>query len=278
MDIPGIDLPGPGDIIGGVGGFFGGLAEDAGQAIVEYVIEFIFGLIAQAVASITGALAASVQRRLDPGRPDRRLVHQRRRLDGHDDDVGRSPGRSSWSSCSCRSSGRWPPGSSRRCGEPPWSMCRSRSWPRRSRSWSLRRCSRWSTRRRRRCSVATANSSPRSAESLTDVEQLRRRRAARHLVRAAVHHRSGPGVDPAPGAGGADLHRDRFRPDHLGDPCLPRHPRHRPPWRRDRGCADRVEVRDGDLVPTRRRSPGLGGRSRPARPTCRRCWSARRSC
>ncbi len=59
MDIPGVDLPGPGDIIGGVGGFFGGLAEDAGQAIVEYVIEFIFGLIAQAVASITSALAGA---------------------------------------------------------------------------------------------------------------------------------------------------------------------------------------------------------------------------
>ena len=57
MDIPGIDIPGPGDIIGGIGGFFGGLAEDAGRAIVEYVIEFIYGLIAQAVASITGALA-----------------------------------------------------------------------------------------------------------------------------------------------------------------------------------------------------------------------------
>ncbi|MCB0997370.1 MAG: hypothetical protein KDB21_19890 [Acidimicrobiales bacterium] len=59
MDIPGVDLPGPGDIIGGIGGFFGGLAEDAGQAIVEYVIEFIFGLIAQAVASITSALAGA---------------------------------------------------------------------------------------------------------------------------------------------------------------------------------------------------------------------------
>jgi len=59
MDIPGIDIPGPGDVIGGVGGFFGGLAEDAGRAIVEYVLEFIFGLIAQAVASITGALAQS---------------------------------------------------------------------------------------------------------------------------------------------------------------------------------------------------------------------------
>lgn len=57
MDIPGIDIPGPGDVIGGIGGFFGGLAEDAGRAIVEYVLEFIFGLIAQAVASITGALA-----------------------------------------------------------------------------------------------------------------------------------------------------------------------------------------------------------------------------
>ena len=59
MDIPGIDIPGPGDVIGGIGGFFGGLAEDAGQAIVDYVLEFIFGLITQAVASITGALAQS---------------------------------------------------------------------------------------------------------------------------------------------------------------------------------------------------------------------------
>lgn len=59
MDIPGIDIPGPGDVIGGIGGFFGGLAEDAGRAIVDYVLEFIFGLIAQAVASITGALAQS---------------------------------------------------------------------------------------------------------------------------------------------------------------------------------------------------------------------------
>ena len=37
MDIPGVDIPGPGDIIGGIGGFFGGLAADAGQAIVDYV-------------------------------------------------------------------------------------------------------------------------------------------------------------------------------------------------------------------------------------------------
>ena len=59
MDIPGIDIPGPGDVIGGIGGFFGGLAEEAGRAIVDYVLEFIFGLIAQAVASITGALAQS---------------------------------------------------------------------------------------------------------------------------------------------------------------------------------------------------------------------------
>jgi len=59
MDIPGIDIPGPGDILGGIGGFFGGLAEDAGRAIVEYVLEFIYGLIAQAVASITSALARS---------------------------------------------------------------------------------------------------------------------------------------------------------------------------------------------------------------------------
>lgn len=59
MDIPGIDLPTPGDIVGGVGGFFGGLAEDAGQAVIEYVIEFIYTLIAQAVAAITVALAGA---------------------------------------------------------------------------------------------------------------------------------------------------------------------------------------------------------------------------
>jgi len=57
VDIPGIDIPGPGDIIGGIGGFFGGIAQDAGRAIVDYVLVFIYGLVAQAVAAITGALA-----------------------------------------------------------------------------------------------------------------------------------------------------------------------------------------------------------------------------
>lgn len=57
MDIPGIDIPGPGDIVGGIGGFFGGIAQDAGRAIVDYVLVFIYGLVAQAVAAITGALA-----------------------------------------------------------------------------------------------------------------------------------------------------------------------------------------------------------------------------
>lgn len=59
MDIPGIDIPGPGEAVGGIGGFFGGLAEDAGQAVIDYVFIFIFELIAQAVAAITGALAKS---------------------------------------------------------------------------------------------------------------------------------------------------------------------------------------------------------------------------
>ena len=57
MDIPGIDIPSPGDIIGGIGGFFGGLAEDAGRAIIELVLAVIFGLVADAVAAITAALA-----------------------------------------------------------------------------------------------------------------------------------------------------------------------------------------------------------------------------
>lgn len=57
MDIPGIDIPSPGDIIGGIGGFFGGLAEDAGRAIIELVLAVIFGFIADAVAAITSALA-----------------------------------------------------------------------------------------------------------------------------------------------------------------------------------------------------------------------------
>lgn len=57
MDIPGIDIPSPGDIMGGIGGFFGGLAEDAGRAIIELVLAVIFGLVADAVAAITAALA-----------------------------------------------------------------------------------------------------------------------------------------------------------------------------------------------------------------------------
>ena len=57
FDIPGVDIPGPGDILGGIGGFFGGLAADAGQAIIELVLGVIFGFIADAVAAIIGALA-----------------------------------------------------------------------------------------------------------------------------------------------------------------------------------------------------------------------------
>ena len=52
MDIPGIDIPSPGDIIGGIGGFFGGLAEDAGRAIIELVLAVIFGFVADAVAAM----------------------------------------------------------------------------------------------------------------------------------------------------------------------------------------------------------------------------------
>jgi type IV secretion system protein TrbL len=57
VDIPGIDIPTPGDIIGGIGGFFGGLAEDAAGAIIELVLGVIFGFVADAVAAITAALA-----------------------------------------------------------------------------------------------------------------------------------------------------------------------------------------------------------------------------
>ncbi len=59
MDIPGVDIPDAGDVVGGIGGFLGGLADEAGRAIVDYVILFIYDLIAQAVASITAALASS---------------------------------------------------------------------------------------------------------------------------------------------------------------------------------------------------------------------------
>ncbi|MCP3858307.1 MAG: hypothetical protein GY704_01510 [Phycisphaeraceae bacterium] len=57
MDIPGIDIPGPGDIIGGIGGFLGGLAGDAASAIIELVLGIIFGFVADAVSAITSALA-----------------------------------------------------------------------------------------------------------------------------------------------------------------------------------------------------------------------------
>lgn len=50
MDIPDIDIPSPGDIVGG-------LAEEAGLAIIELVLTVIFGFIADAVAAITSALA-----------------------------------------------------------------------------------------------------------------------------------------------------------------------------------------------------------------------------
>ena len=80
MDIPGVDLPGPGDIVGGVGGFFGGLAEDAGRAIVEYVIEFIFGLIAQAVALADGNQREAERLRKRRTRAQQRLAARRSEL------------------------------------------------------------------------------------------------------------------------------------------------------------------------------------------------------
>ena len=59
IDIPGIDIPGPGDIIGGIGGFFGGLAADASGAVLDAVMFVIFGMIADAVAAVVSALAPS---------------------------------------------------------------------------------------------------------------------------------------------------------------------------------------------------------------------------
>ena len=86
MDIPGVDLPGPGDIYVALsmarrfGGFFGGLAEDAGRAIVEYVIEFIFGLIAQAVALADGNQREAERLRKRRTRAQQRLAARRSEL------------------------------------------------------------------------------------------------------------------------------------------------------------------------------------------------------
>ncbi len=55
-----IDLNPVDDIIDGVGGLIGGAAEAAGEAVLDLVVKFTFGLIADAVASVTGAIVSAM--------------------------------------------------------------------------------------------------------------------------------------------------------------------------------------------------------------------------
>lgn len=55
-----IDLNPVDDIIDGVGGLIGGAAEAAGEAVLDLVIKFTFGLIADAVASVTGSIVSAM--------------------------------------------------------------------------------------------------------------------------------------------------------------------------------------------------------------------------
>lgn len=55
-----IDLNQVDDIIDGVGGLIGGAAEAAGEAVLDVVVQFAFGLVADAVASVTGALVVAM--------------------------------------------------------------------------------------------------------------------------------------------------------------------------------------------------------------------------
>ncbi len=55
-----IDLNPVDDIIDGVGGLIGGAAEAAGEAVLDLVVKFTFGLIADAVASITGSIVSAM--------------------------------------------------------------------------------------------------------------------------------------------------------------------------------------------------------------------------
>ncbi len=55
-----IDLNPVEDIIDGVGGLIGGAAEAAGEAVLDLVVKFTFGLIADAVASVTGAIVSAM--------------------------------------------------------------------------------------------------------------------------------------------------------------------------------------------------------------------------
>lgn len=55
-----IDLNPIDDIIDGVGGLIGGAAEAAGESILNLVVEFVFGLIADAVAAVTNSIIAAM--------------------------------------------------------------------------------------------------------------------------------------------------------------------------------------------------------------------------
>lgn len=55
-----IDLNPVDDIIDGVGGLIGGAAEAAGEAVIDLVVKFTFGLIADAVASVTGSIVSAM--------------------------------------------------------------------------------------------------------------------------------------------------------------------------------------------------------------------------
>ena len=55
-----IDLNPVDDIIDGIGGLIGGAAEAAGEAVIDLVVKFTFGLIADAVASVTDSIVSAM--------------------------------------------------------------------------------------------------------------------------------------------------------------------------------------------------------------------------
>lgn len=56
-----IDLNPIDDIIDGVGGIIGGAVEAAGGAVLDLVVQFVFGLIADAVASVTNSIVDAME-------------------------------------------------------------------------------------------------------------------------------------------------------------------------------------------------------------------------
>ena len=55
-----IDLNPIDDAIDGLGGLIGGAAEAAGEAVLDLVVSFTFGLIADAVAAITNSIITAM--------------------------------------------------------------------------------------------------------------------------------------------------------------------------------------------------------------------------